>query len=69
MTDSLVSDELWKIADPLLPEEPPKPNGGRPRLSYRAAYASIIYVLQSGVWKAASDEAAGVGWWSGASLG
>jgi len=25
MAKELVSDELWKIIEPLLPEEPPKP--------------------------------------------
>jgi transposase len=35
--------------DPLLPPEPPKPNGGRPRVPDRAALASIIYVLKSGI--------------------
>jgi hypothetical protein len=30
MSKELVSDELWEIIEPLLPEEPPKPKGGRP---------------------------------------
>ena len=33
----LVSDELWSVIKPLLPPEPPKPKGGRPRVSNRAA--------------------------------
>ena len=32
---NMVSDELWQIVEPLLPTEPPKPKGGRPRLCYR----------------------------------
>jgi hypothetical protein len=28
MPKALVTDELWKVVEPLLPEEPPKPNGG-----------------------------------------
>jgi transposase len=47
--EELVSDEFWVIVEPLLPEEPPKPRGGRPRLSDRAALAGIIYVLKSGI--------------------
>lgn len=47
--EELVSDEFWEIVEPLLPEEPPKPRGGRPRLSDRAALAGIIYVLKSGI--------------------
>ena len=49
MAKELVSDELWEVIEPLLPEEPPKPNGGRPRLDDRAALTGIIFVLKSGV--------------------
>ena len=45
----LVSDELWAIVAPLLPPEPPKPKGGRPRVSDRAALTGIIFVLKSGI--------------------
>jgi transposase len=44
-----VSDELWEIVEPLLPEEPPKPKGGRPRRDDRAALSGIIFVLKSGI--------------------
>ena len=44
-----MSDELWEIIEPLLPEEPPKPKGGRPRLDDRAALAGIVFVLKSGI--------------------
>jgi transposase len=49
MTKELVSDELWEIVEPLLPEEPPKPKGGRPRLDDRAALTGILFVLKSGI--------------------
>jgi transposase len=49
MAKKLVSDELWKIVDALLPEEPPKPEGGRPRVDDRAALSGIIFVLKSGI--------------------
>jgi transposase len=49
MTTPLVSDELWAVVAPLLPPEPPKPKGGRPRVSDRAALAGIIFVLKSGI--------------------
>ena len=39
MAKELVSDELWNTLEPLLPEEPPKPQGGRPRVDDRAALA------------------------------
>ena len=49
MSKPLVSDELWALVAPLLPPEPPKPNGGRPRVSDRAALTGIIFVLKSGI--------------------
>jgi transposase len=49
MAKELVSDELWEIVEPLLPEEPPKPKGGRPRRDDRAALTGIIFVLKSGI--------------------
>ncbi len=52
MANELVSDELWEVIEPLLPEEPPKPKGGRPRVPNRATLAGIIFVLKSGIpWK------------------
>ena len=45
----LVSDELWALVAPLLPAEPPKPKGGRPRVSDRAALTGIVFVLKSGI--------------------
>jgi transposase len=49
MRKPLVSDELWAVVEPLLPKEPPKPKGGRPRISDRAALTGILFVLQSGI--------------------
>ena len=49
MAKELVTDELWEVIDPLLPEEPPKPKGGRPRIDDRAALTGIIFVLKSGI--------------------
>src|SRR5215208_4762316 len=49
MAKALVSDELWEIVEPLLPEESPKPQGGRPRLDDRAALTGIVLVLKSGI--------------------
>ncbi len=44
----LVPDDLWEAIQPLLPKEPPKPKGGRPRVPDRAALAGIIFVLRTG---------------------
>ena len=49
MRKPLVTDELWAALAPLLPSEPPKPRGGRPRCDNRAALAGIIFVLRSGI--------------------
>jgi transposase len=56
----LISDALWEIITPLLPPEPHKPTGGRPRtisdhlgssriISDRAALTGIVFVLKSGI--------------------
>ena len=44
-----LDDKLWAIIAPLLPPEKPKPKGGRPRVSDRAALAGILFVLRSGI--------------------
>jgi transposase len=49
MAKELVTDELWGTIEPLLPCEPPKPKGGRPRVDNRAALTGIIFVLKSGI--------------------
>jgi transposase len=49
MGKPLVSDELWEAIEPLLPPEPSKPRGGRPRVPDRAALAGIVFVLKSGI--------------------
>src|SRR5918999_3577744 len=49
MAKPLVSDDLWAIVAPLLPPEPPKPTGGRPRVPDRACLSGIIFVLKSGI--------------------
>src|ERR687893_1594898 len=48
MAPPLVTDELWAMVEPLLPPEPPKPKGGRPRVPARAALTGILFVLRSG---------------------
>jgi transposase len=49
MVKQLVSDELWETIEPLLPPEPPKPKGGRPRINDRAGLAGIIFAFKSGI--------------------
>src|SRR5215213_7121570 len=45
---SLVPDALREAIESLLLKEPPKPNGGRPRVPDRAALAGIVFVLRTG---------------------
>jgi transposase len=49
MAKPLVSDELWAEVEPLLPPEPPKPKGGRPRVPDRACLTGIPFVLRAGI--------------------
>jgi transposase len=44
----LVPDDLGAVVAPLLPPERPKPQGGWPRLSDRAALTGIVFVLTAG---------------------
>ena len=48
MNAPLVPDALWEAIEPLLPIEPPRPKGGRPRVPDRAALAGIVFVLRTG---------------------
>jgi transposase len=49
MPKPLVTDEFWDVVKPLLPKEPPRPRGGRPRISNRATFTGILFVLKSGI--------------------
>jgi len=49
MPKPLVTDELWTVVEPLLPKQPPKSKGGRPRVNDRAALTGILFVLKTGV--------------------
>ncbi|WP_257581644.1 IS5 family transposase [Streptomyces sp. TLI_146] len=45
----IVSDELWSLIKPLLPEPPPKQVEGRPRVPDRQALCGILFVLHTGI--------------------
>src|SRR5918997_2641443 len=47
MAKPIVSDELWAVVEPLLPPEPERPRGGRPRISNRDCLRGIIFVLRA----------------------
>jgi transposase len=55
----LVSDELWRLVEPLIPPRAPAVNGrtGRPRVEDRAALEGILYVLSTGItWRSLPPE-------------
>nr|WP_236067543.1 IS5 family transposase [Streptomyces brasiliscabiei] len=45
----IVSDELWSLVEPLLPEPAPKLVEGRPRVPDRQALCGILFVLHTGI--------------------
>jgi transposase len=47
----LISDELWELAEPLIPPQPPAVHGrtGRPRTSDRDVLEGIPVVLSTGI--------------------
>ena len=50
MAKPLVSDELWRMIEPLLPRhQAGGRRGGRPPIDDRRALTGIIFVLQSGI--------------------
>ncbi len=57
MVSKIVSDELWTIVEPLLPESNTRARGGRLPISNRAALTGIIFVLRSGIpWRMLPQE-------------
>ncbi len=49
MAKPILSDELWAIIEPLLPEWTPSPEGGHPRVDVRRALTGILFVLKTGI--------------------
>ncbi len=49
MAKPLITDELWEVIDPLLPPEPEKRRGGRPRIPNRDVLRGILFVLSTGL--------------------
>ncbi len=49
MPTPLLPDGFWKIIEPMVPPEPPKAKGGRPRMPNWKVLAGIIFVLRTGI--------------------
>src|SRR6516165_1407735 len=61
--DTLVNDQLWNAIAPYLPEHPPAPTGGRPRVPDRLCLNGIVFVLREGIrWQSLPTA---LGWGSG----
>jgi transposase len=49
MSKLLVTDDLWEVVEPLLPEHGPSPKGGHPRTPDRVCLTGILFVLKTGL--------------------
>jgi transposase len=49
MSRLLVSDELWALAESILPPHPPRPKGGKPPVDDRVCLTGIVFVLKTGI--------------------
>lgn len=60
MTKKLLPDDLWVEIARLMPADPPRPKGGRPRVEAREALIGILFVLYTGIpWERLPYEVAG----------
>src|ERR1700722_16721908 len=49
MAKLLVTDELWQLIEPLIPNRPPSPKGGQPPVDDRVCLTGILFVLKTGI--------------------
>ena len=49
MAKLIVTDELWELIQPLLPQRPPRPKGGHPPVDDRVCLTGILFVLKTGI--------------------
>jgi len=49
MAKPLVSDELWSVCEPVIPQLKKSPKGGRPPVGNREALTGILFVLMTGI--------------------
>ena len=49
MAEPILDEALWAVLELLLPADPPRPRGGRPRLPHRQVLRGILFVLRSGL--------------------
>ena len=49
MAKPILDEELWAVLERLLPPEPLRPRGGRPRVPNKQVLTGILFVLRSGI--------------------
>ena len=49
MAEPLVSDELWAVVEPWIPQQEPGPKGGRPRRDDRKVLTGLLFLLNSDI--------------------
>jgi transposase len=49
MAKPILDEALWAVLELLLPPDPPRPRGGRPRVPHRQVLTGILFVLRSGI--------------------
>lgn len=49
MAKLIVTDRLWELVEPLLPQRPPRPKGGHPPVDDRLCLTGILFVLKTGI--------------------
>lgn len=49
MSKPLVTDDLWAVAQPLLPKHKPRLKGGKPPVDDRVCLTGILFVLKTGI--------------------
>jgi transposase len=49
MSGQLIPQDVWQQIEPLLPERPPHPKGGRPVIADRDVLTGIVFMLKTGI--------------------
>src|SRR3982074_74300 len=49
MAKPILDGALWAVLELLLPPDPPRPRGGRPRIPHRQVLTGSLFVLRSGI--------------------
>ena len=49
MAKPILDEALWAVRELLLPPDPPRPRGGRPRVPHRQVLTGILFVLRRGI--------------------